>query len=866
MRLTKSLVRMVAATLLIALMMSVMAPALAASYPYDTVSMDDVNLRKRASSSAVVLGKIKAGDPIRVLGKTGDWYKVEYRGETGYAMCVYVDGLDSSPDPSPDPSIQLNPPLAISTYPYDTTVAGKVKMRKKAVADADVIRTLLPGASVEVIDVDENGFAKIKHEGKTGYVVAGYLNLADIPLPTPTPAPTVRPEAVKYTAVASGDANVHVKTLQEALIELGYLQEGEADGKFGGKTTTALKLFQKRNGLEQTGEADQELQYLLYEGKPKNKQGYRKVIKTCAPVGQPYIRKESRGEAVRRAQLQLEELGYYTDEITGVNDKATQAAIKAFEAKHGLMQDGELDPADQNVLFGASVLTASAVVTPSPSPTPALPAGIVRPDDQSEDALKVQTRLKELGYYNGKLDGKFGSGSVSAMKAFQKANGLDPDGICGIKTRAVLFAAHPVYATPTATPAPGNEEDTNVTLAGGYPVITKENVVLIMAGTRGDTVLQMQKRLQELGYYSSRLDGVCLSDDLTAIRNFQSANGLKVDGKAGYDTQLKLYSDDAVRGNAVVTTATTLRVGSEGQDVVNLQNRLIALGYLTGAADGKFGSDTRNALIAFQKANGLVRDGVAGSKTLAALESTSVVSNKVETSTTLRVGSVSAAVESLQNRLIALGYLSGKADGIFGTKTSLAVISFQKANGLKADGIAGSKTLNLINKTSATSSSGTQSSTGALNITSGSISASSVRYANWYNEVRAKARTYPNATVYDFTNGISWHVNIFSNGAHADAEPITAEDTANMNRAFGGKTTWTPKAVWVVFSDGSVYLASTHNTPHEVYHIKNNNFPGHLCIHFPRTMSQVQSIGPYATSHQKAIDLGWEATLKRAGK
>jgi hypothetical protein len=141
-----------------------------------------------------------------------------------------------------------------------------------------------------------------------------------------------------------------------------------------------------------------------------------------------------------------------------------------------------------------------------------------------------------------------------------------------------------------------------------------------------------------------------------------------------------------------------------------------------------------------------------------------------------------------------------------------------------------------------------------------------VRYANWYTEVRAKARTYPNATVYDFTNGISWRVNIFSNGAHADAEPITAEDTASMNRAFGGKTTWTPKAVWVVFSDGTVYMASTHNTPHEVYHIKDNNFPGHLCIHFPRTMAQVQSIGPYATSHQKAIELGWAATLQRAGK
>jgi len=59
-------------------------------------------------------------------------------------------------------------------------------------------------------------------------------------------------------------------------------------------------------------------------------------------------------------------------------------------------------------------------------------------------------------------------------------------------------------------------------------------------------------------------------------------------------------------------------------------------------------------------------------------------------------------------------------------------------------------------------------------------------------------------------------------------------------------------------------MASTHNVPHEVYHIKDNNFDGHLCIHFPRTQKQVEAIGPYATSHQKAIDLGWEATLRKA--
>ena len=81
-----------------------------------------------------------------------------------------------------------------------------------------------------------------------------------------------------------------------------------------------------------------------------------------------------------------------------------------------------------------------------------------------------------------------------------------------------------------------------------------------------------------------------------------------------------------------------------------------------------------------------------------------------------------------------------------------------------------------------------------------------------------------------------------------------------MERAFGGNT-WTPKAVWVVFGDGSIYMASTHSYPHEVQHITDNNFPGHLCIHFPRTAAQVAAIGPYATKHQSTVDEGWATTL-----
>ena len=138
-------------------------------------------------------------------------------------------------------------------------------------------------------------------------------------------------------------------------------------------------------------------------------------------------------------------------------------------------------------------------------------------------------------------------------------------------------------------------------------------------------------------------------------------------------------------------------------------------------------------------------------------------------------------------------------------------------------------------------------------------SASKVLYANWYTTVKAVARQYPYATVYDYQTGISWQVHIFSLGAHADYEPLTANDTSKMLKVFGGNT-WNARPVWVIFADGSVYMGSTHSTPHGTQHITDNNFAGHSCLHFPRTQEQVTAIGPYATSHQDTIDKGWAAT------
>ncbi len=62
-----------------------------------------------------------------------------------------------------------------------------------------------------------------------------------------------------------------------------------------------------------------------------------------------------------------------------------------------------------------------------------------------------------------------------------------------------------------------------------------------------------------------------------------------------------------------------LRLGATGQAVVELQNRLILLGYLTGFSDGVFGISTDAAVRRFQASNGLVADGIAGPLTRRAL-------------------------------------------------------------------------------------------------------------------------------------------------------------------------------------------------------------------------------------------------------
>lgn len=766
-----------------------------------------------------------------------------------------------------------------------------------------------------------------------------------------------------YTKLVYGASSSRVRILQNALIALGF-DVSKADGVYGTSTYAAVKEFQKTVGLEADGKAGPLTLQKLESYFDEDGNVISGPIVTTPPaaddenlqygVPQRILRPGMSGLDVQYTQDRLKTLGYYTGTSDGQYGSGTEAAVRAFQQKNGLTVDGKVGTKTSQVLFSDGALGAGESATEAPSDDRTLREGM-----EGEDVAAVQARLSQLGYYAGKIDGKYGSGTVAAMKAFQARNKLTADGVCGPNTVAVLFSGAAIDNGSSVTPAPD-------------PVPTDKPTSVLRPGDEGDQVKSVQKRLQELGYYAGSIDGVYGTGTTEAVRFFQARNSLTVDGRVGPKTVEKLYSNSAIPaysgdGTATptptptpvpqVTPGMTLRLGAKGNDVVLLQVRLIALGYLSGKADGVFGSATGAAVAAFQLRNGLTADGIAGPKTYKKLYSENAIPAQNAATTTpppsslypdrnLYNGCSGEDVKMLQQRLKDLGYLDDKVDGKFGNNTELAlrafqikngqtatgmatqatyqllfsvsaipangiqtggdtssetytnlqlgstgnavirlqqmlstlkysvsitgtydeatraaVIAFQKRNGLTADGIAGVQTqTKLYSGSCVTGDTALPEDNTSSGITGngGGPAISQVKLLHWFNDIKPTIKSGQVVLVYEPASNSSFYLRLYSLGRHADSEPLTANDTAIMKAAWGGSFSWSEKPVYVRLPNGTWCIASMHSMPHLSGSIGNNNFDGHLCVHFPRTMTECQQNDPKnGVRHQNDIRKHW---------
>lgn len=150
-----------------------------------------------------------------------------------------------------------------------------------------------------------------------------------------------------------------------------------------------------------------------------------------------------------------------------------------------------------------------------------------------------------------------------------------------------------------------------------------EPTATLQNGSRGDGVRWVQWQLNNVcGADCGKIDGIFGSGTAAAVRTVQKSAGIAVDGIVGKDTRAALKAPIPGEGTQKCPYAepsvNVLR-GSTGEGVKWVQWQLGRLGYAVGKLDGIFGVNTDKAVRAFQRAAGLVADGIVGADTRKAL-------------------------------------------------------------------------------------------------------------------------------------------------------------------------------------------------------------------------------------------------------
>lgn len=236
-----------------------------------------------------------------------------------------------------------------------------------------------------------------------------------------------------------------------------------------------------------------------------------------------------------------------------------------------------------------------------------------------------------------------------------------------------------------------------------------QSVVGLLHGSTGPAVTALQEALIAAGIsVPGGADGIFGPATEKAVAEFQRRNGLYINGRVDEKTAAKLgtASGGAAPSASAASAGSSsglvgLTVGSRGDAVRTVQKALMDAGiYVPGGVDGVYGPATKSAVSNYQRWNGLTVTGTVTQAVVKALGLTgssgsggSSTPAPARSSTGnalvgLKIGATGDKVRALQQGLLAAGIdVYGGADGLFGPATHRALVAYQKANGLTANGV-----------------------------------------------------------------------------------------------------------------------------------------------------------------------------------
>lgn len=401
------------------------------------------------------------------------------------------------------------------------------------------------------------------------------------------------------------------------------------------------------------------------------------------------LRQGATGPAVLAVQQKLISFGYFVAGGADGNFGAgTTAALRVFQEQNGLNPTGVVTENTARYLGLSNGVAAAPTAPASATAAPATAAASVvglRRGATGDHVRALQERILATGLVlSGGADGTYGPSTERAVKLVQRVNGLPETGVVDARTAQVLGLAG--GASSPSTPAPAG--------------------TVVQYGAHGAAVKRIQQMLIAAGVgVRGGADGIFGSHTRASVRAFQQSKGLPVTGAVDAATDAALVAASGGGGGGGGTPSTPapsgyvgLRRGSVGPAVKAVQQAIMSTGlYLRGGADGVFGQGTHNALVLYQRVNGLNANGVVDEATARLMGLLNGGSGGGNTGGNTGGGNTAPGyalydeqglrVVALQKALIRAGIpVPGGADGRFGSGTAGAVMKFQRAKGLRVTG------------------------------------------------------------------------------------------------------------------------------------------------------------------------------------
>ncbi|MFN6536700.1 MAG: peptidoglycan-binding protein [Nostoc sp. EkiNYC01] len=312
-------------------------------------------------------------------------------------------------------------------------------------------------------------------------------------------------------ALEKGDRGPSVRNLQQKLKSAGFYQAPITE-VYDVSTEQSVRRFQKAAGIQVNGVVGSTTLEKLEDWQAKKPSSTTTAKKTTAATTQAkktsttssassatnqrrnsnYLMKGDEGENIRVLQERLRVAGFYYGNATGIFGPITEEAVKRFQDSYNLSVDGVVGPAT------LAKLPPVGVGDGEEAPKKVANRDKLRLGDRGEPVRLLQEHLIQAGYLEGEPNGYFGPYTADAVKRFQAANFLAASGVAGPTTRAKLYSS--------INTAPKSEF----------------------------SVLEIQTRLRERGFYKGKLNGVMADDTKKAIKQAQEFYGISLkDLKSG---------------------------------------------------------------------------------------------------------------------------------------------------------------------------------------------------------------------------------------------------------------------------------------------------------------------------------------------